>query len=80
MEHRVVRQALTAAALALLVGLGMGIGIAQLMSATLFDVAAVDPSTIVVSVVLVLFVVWVAALLPARRAGRISPAEALRES
>jgi hypothetical protein len=79
MEHRVVRQALTAALMALLVGLGAGMGIAGLMSTTLFGVGVVDPTTIAVSVGLVLFVAWVAALLPARRAGRISPAQALRD-
>jgi putative ABC transport system permease protein len=78
-ERRIVRQAIGAAAMAIVGGLTAGTGIARLMPGTLFGVGAVDPSAIGVSVAAVLLVAWGAALLPARRAGRISPAEALRE-
>ncbi len=57
----------------------MGVGIARLMPATLYGVGSVEAFAIVVSCGLILGVAWVSAFLPARRAGRMSPAEALRE-
>jgi putative ABC transport system permease protein len=78
--RRVSRQALVAAAIAIVVGLAGGVTAAQLMSSSLFAVTPIDPVTVVVSACLVVIVAWLAALIPARRAARINPAEALRES
>jgi putative ABC transport system permease protein len=79
-ERRVIRRALAGAALAITAGLSTGIGLGRLMRATLFGVAALDPSAIAASIVFVLVVVWVAALVPARRASRIDPVRALRDA
>ena len=78
-QRRVVFQALTSASVALAAGLLTATGLSTLMRASLFGVAAVDPTAVVGSAVLVLAVVWIAALIPARRASQIDPVQALRE-
>jgi predicted permease len=74
----VMWQALRAAA----VGAGMGLLAALLLSrvirALLFRVQPADPATLVASVGLLLVVASVAAFVPARRAARVDPMEALR--
>lgn len=80
MERRVVRQALTATGVALAIGLAAGVSLGRLMSASLYGVASLDPAAVVGCSGLILLVAWLAAWIPARHAGRINPAEALRES
>jgi predicted permease len=80
MERRVVRQALTATGVALLIGLGAGVSLGRLMSASLYGVGSVDPVAALGCSGVILTVAWLAAWVPARVAGRINPAEALRES
>ena len=77
---RVVRQAMTAAGAASVMGLGLGVGVGRWMSTALFGVRAADPTAIVLSIALILLVAWGAAFIPAWRAGRLSPATVLRES
>ena len=68
------------------VGVGLGLGLAlalrAVMGAFRFDVPTADlvikPSTFIISLALGVIVTFVAALLPARRAARIAPMEALR--
>jgi ABC-type antimicrobial peptide transport system permease subunit len=80
MERRVVRQALTATGVALLIGLGAGVSLGRLMSASLYGVGSVDMVAALGCSVVILTVAWLAAWVPARHAGRINPAEALREA
>ena len=80
MERRVVRQALTATGVALFIGLGAGFSLGRLMSASLYGVGSVDVGAALGCSGVILSVAWLAAWVPARLAGRINPAEALRES
>jgi predicted permease len=80
MERRVVRQALMATGVALLIGLGAGVSLGRLMSASLYGVGSVDLVAALGCSGVILMVAWLAAWVPARHAGRINPAEALRES
>lgn len=78
-RRRVVRQAVVAAAIAIGAGITAGVGIGRVMSATLYGIAAADPTSIAGTAALIVVVAWMAAVLPARRASAISPIEALRE-
>jgi predicted permease len=68
----------------LLVVLGVGIGLAaakattRLVSTLLFDLTPTDPLTIALATILMIVVAALASYLPARRASRIDPLEALR--
>jgi ABC-type antimicrobial peptide transport system permease subunit len=62
------------------IGLALGIGAGRLLSTALFGVQAADPTALAISIALVLFVAWVAALIPARRAGRVGLTTVLREA
>lgn len=76
--HTVVRQG------ALLAGIGVAIGLVastlmtRFLSAMLYQVRAVDPVTIAISVTLLISVGLAASWLPARRAARIDPTQVLR--
>jgi len=67
-----------------LAGLGLGIGLigslalSQLIKTQLFGVGAVDPLTLIGVVALLAATAFVACWLPARRASRVDPIEALR--
>ncbi len=69
----------------LMAGLGMGIGLAiaialsRVMDSALFEVSATDPTTLVAVGLLVAGAAMVASYIPARRATRVDPVEALRE-
>jgi ABC-type antimicrobial peptide transport system permease subunit len=70
---------------ATLVGAGIVVGVlaaaalARLLASLLYGVSAVDPLALAVASAMLLGVGLVAAFLPARRAGRVDPALALRE-
>jgi predicted permease len=67
-----------------LAGIGLGIGLigslalSQLIKTQLFGVGTIDPLTLIVVVVVLALTALVACWLPARRASRIAPTEALR--
>jgi len=61
------------------VGLAVAIGLTRLLAALLYEVSATDPITFVAVPVVVMVVVTLASLVPARRATRISPMSALRQ-
>jgi ABC-type antimicrobial peptide transport system permease subunit len=58
-------------------GLG-SIAVVRLLRSTLFGVAPFDPPTYFAATVLLLLTVFVSGLIPARRAAKVDPMEALR--
>jgi predicted permease len=64
----------------LLLGVPAAWGLSQLMRAVLFGVSPRDPGTYVIVVVMLTLVAFAACLVPAMRAARIHPAQALRHS
>jgi putative ABC transport system permease protein len=61
-----------------IVGLGASIGVTRLMSSLLFGVSASDPMTFAVVPMLLAIVTMAACFIPARRATRVSPMDALK--
>jgi len=62
----------------LLVGMGLGLGVAKVSVHLLYGVSPIDPVSIVVTVALLGSVSLLASYVPARRAAKIDPMEALR--
>jgi len=54
-----------------------GATVGRILSAFLYGVPAIDPLT---AAAVVIAAAWCAAIVPARRAGRVSPAEVLRQA
>ena len=73
-----VRHALLLTAIGLALGLGAAVGLTRLMSALLFGVGALDPLTFAAVAVLLGTAALLASYLPARRASRMNPVDALR--
>jgi putative ABC transport system permease protein len=69
-----------------LAGIGMGIGLllsgimAPLISSLLYGVRPIDPEVFIAVPLILMGVVLLASYIPARRAARVSPIVALRES
>jgi putative ABC transport system permease protein len=74
----VVRQGVTLAALGTAIGIGASIALTPLLTTQLFGVRPLDPPTMAAVPAVLLFVAAVACYLPARRAMRIDPVNALR--
>jgi putative ABC transport system permease protein len=74
----VMRQGLTLAGYGITVGLLAALGMARLFSSLLYGVGSNDPLTFVVAPVILLGVAVLACWIPARRAARIDPVNALR--
>ena len=66
------------AAVGLVVGIAVSLAATQLISSLLFDVKPTDPLTFIVVAVLLSLVALLASYIPARRAMRLDPTEALR--
>lgn len=79
---RIVRsiagQAATVTAVGIVCGLAGAIGLARSMSTLVFDISVRDPVTFTVVPLVLAAVAAVAALVPARRASRVDPVDALR--
>lgn len=75
----VVREGLGLALIGLIPGILLSLAVAQLMRAALMGLSPLDPLAFGGSVGLLLLSVMAAALIPARRAARADPMEALRE-
>jgi putative ABC transport system permease protein len=73
-----VRQGLWLAIAGVVVGLAAALALARLVTNLLFGVSGADPVTFVAVPLLLLAVSVAATLLPARRASRVDPVEALR--
>ena len=65
-------------AVGMIVGLVGGAAIARLLSSVLIDLSAIDPFSYAAVAVFLLGVALLAIVLPARRATRVDPIEALR--
>ncbi len=74
----VLRSALRMAGFGLLVGIPIALALMQVLRSVLFGIRPHDPMTLAATVLLVLGVAALAAWIPARRAVRIDPMEALR--
>jgi predicted permease len=75
----IARGTLVSAGAATAMGLAAGIGLGRAMSSHLFGLGAADPATIAAASTVLLLVVWLSTILPARRAGRVDPASLLRD-
>jgi ABC-type antimicrobial peptide transport system permease subunit len=73
-----MRQGLWKTGLGLVLGLIGAVLLSRTMKSLLFDLSATDPWAYVVVSVLLLMVAAIASYLPAQRAARINPIEALR--
>ncbi len=74
----VVREGLTVVLAGLAVGLAGAAALSRFMEAALFGVAPLDPWSYVLAPAILLAVAIAACLIPAQRASRVEPAEALR--
>lgn len=75
----VVRQSAAIAVLGTGLGLIAALAGSRMLAALLYEVRPADPAVLVAGTVLVLGVVVLASWVPARRAARVDPAEALRD-
>jgi ABC-type antimicrobial peptide transport system permease subunit len=66
-------------ALGIVMGLAIALGLTRLLRTLLFDVSATDPITFGLVATMVSLVALMACYLPARRATRVDPLEALRD-
>jgi putative ABC transport system permease protein len=78
--RRFVRHGLTLAGLGIVLGLGAAAAAAHLMASLLFAVAPVDPPTYGAVALLLAGAAAIASYVPARRAARVDPLLALRET
>ena len=76
----VVRQGMTVVGIGLVIGVSIGALVSPLMSELFFNVTARDPFVYSVTITLLVATGLVASLVPALRASRVDPLEALRES
>ena len=79
-RRMVARQAAGIAAVGIGVGLVGVMMVSRALSAMLFDVSAADPVSLIAAIGVLIGVAGAASWLPARRAARLDPAEALRAS
>jgi predicted permease len=74
----IMYEALVLAAIGVAIGLPLALAVTQLMRSAFFGIKPYDPVTVTGSVVLLLTIAVLAAWIPARRAAKIDPMEALR--
>jgi predicted permease len=75
----VLREGLAVAACGVVLGIGGAAALSRLMQGTLFGITPLDPISFAMAPVVLLPVAFAACLVPALRASRIGPADALRE-
>jgi putative ABC transport system permease protein len=76
----VLRQGLTTAGIGIVLGLAGALGFASVMRQMLFGVPARDPSVLASVAIILLVVAAAACYIPARRATRVDPMVALRNT
>ena len=74
----VLREAVILAGLGIMIGLPLALVLSRLAKSAFFGIKPHDPMTIVSSIVFLLCTAALAALIPARRAAKVDPMEALR--
>ncbi|MBN2313659.1 MAG: ABC transporter permease, partial [Sedimentisphaerales bacterium] len=74
----IVREALTLTAIGVAIGLSIALALGQLIQAALYGIEPHDPLTIIGAAMLMITVAALAAWIPARRAAKVDPMEALR--
>ncbi|KPK53294.1 MAG: hypothetical protein AMS22_07590 [Thiotrichales bacterium SG8_50] len=74
----VVREGLMLTIVGLMIGLGLGLAVARVAARFLYGISPIDPVSIVVTVILLGAASLLAGYIPARRAAKIDPMEALR--
>jgi ABC-type antimicrobial peptide transport system permease subunit len=74
----VTRESLLMAAAGLILGLPLAVVVSHLLRAQLYQLSYLDPASFFIAVVVTLGVTVGAAVVPARRAARIDPMQALR--
>jgi putative ABC transport system permease protein len=77
-QQLVIREGLWLAATGTALGVGAAVGLTRVLRSLLFDVQPGDPVTYISIVVLLAAAAGVASWIPARRASRVEPTEALR--
>jgi putative ABC transport system permease protein len=77
--REMVRQGLGLTAIGIVVGLAGALAIASVLKSLLVGVSATDPTTLLIVSACLAVVAAVACYIPARRATKIDPAEALRQ-
>jgi putative ABC transport system permease protein len=77
-RRSVLRQALITCGIGALVGIAGALALSRLLASQLYEVSPSDPVALVGACAILLAVALIAAYLPARRATRIDPAQALR--
>src|SRR5262245_29101193 len=75
----VLRESLYLVLIGISIGILLVLGTTRLIINLLFGVQTTDPTTMVVAVLMLLMITTIASILPARRATKINPAEALRQ-
>jgi putative ABC transport system permease protein len=78
-RRHVLRRGMVPVVAGVVVGLAGAVSVAQFMRTLLFGVSPVDPATLAAVVALLVVTASVAAYLPARRATRVDPVQALRQ-
>jgi predicted permease len=76
--HQFLREAIALAGASAVIGIPMALGAGQWLRAFLYGVAPQDPATVITACAVLVLTVLVASSVPAFRASRVDPVEALR--
>jgi ABC-type antimicrobial peptide transport system permease subunit len=72
-------QTLPFVAIGILLGLGMSLVLSQLMNSLLFGIATLDPATYAIAPIAISILMFLAVVVPARKATQVHPASVLRQ-
>jgi len=74
----IVRQGVRLALIGILIGLGAAFGLIRVLSVAMFGIKSIDLPSSIIAVVVLFLVAFFACYIPARRATRVDPVQALR--